>query len=56
MQITQTVKLQRQSKDGTISMTVPKKFVNMYGWKPGDIVTIIFDTDNVDYIKVQKLD
>ena len=43
MKIERKVKLQRQSKDGTISLTLPKVIADLKGLKPADVVTVEFD-------------
>lgn len=53
MKIEKTVKLQKQSKDGTISMTLPRIFVNMYQYKPGDKVTVVLDTEQ-NLLSIEK--
>lgn len=52
MQIEKVVKLQKQSKDGTISMTLPKMFADIYGYKPGDKIAVVLDTEqNILFLK-----
>lgn len=54
MQINKKVKLQKQTKDGTISMTIPKQFVDMFNWVPGDVVTVTFNTENEMILTLHK--
>lgn len=54
MKIEKIVKLQKQSKEGTISMTLPKIFVEMFGYKPGDKIKFILDTTN-ECLTIKKI-
>lgn len=45
MQITKKVKLQRQTVDGSVSMTLPKQIAELKNWKVKDIVYVTLDTE-----------
>ena len=45
MKIEKTVKAQKQNKDGTISVTFPKQFADLLGYKAGDLFTFCLDTE-----------
>ena len=51
--IEKKVKLQRQSTDGTISLTLPKVIAQLKGWKPGDYVIVEFDVEKNE-IKIKQ--
>ena len=50
----QKCKLQKQSTDGTISVTVPKKFIKILGWKPQDIVTFVLEGFQIKMFKDEE--
>ena len=50
------VRAQKQNKDGTISITIPKPFVDQLGYKPGDLFIFVLDTDNPEYLTMYKED
>ena len=54
MKFEQNVKLQKQSVDGTISMTLPKIFAKQLGWEVRDVVTVELDTDSPDILVIRK--
>ena len=54
MQINKKVKLQKQTIEGTVSMTLPKQILNVIGWKPGDIITVTLDSNNETIITLSK--
>ena len=54
MKFEQNVKLQKQSSDGTISMTLPKIFAKQLKWNVRDIVTVELDSDNPNILTIRK--
>lgn len=50
MHLNKTRKLQKQTIDGSVSVTLPKPIVHLLGWKPGDVVDISIDTDRPEVV------
>ena len=45
MLIEKKVSLQKQTNAGTMSITIPKQFVDIFNLKQGDTITVILDTE-----------
>lgn len=54
MQYSKSIKLQKQSQDGTISMTFPKKLVDKLGYKIGDKIEFTWSSNNPDEIILKR--
>ena len=54
MKFEQSVKLQKQSTDGTISMTLPKIFAKQLNWNVKDVVTVELDSNNPNILTIRK--
>lgn len=55
MIIKKTVKLQKQTITGTVSMTLPKQFSQLLNFEIGEKVEVILDTEHPEYLKISKL-
>lgn len=53
MRIVKQVNLIKQTANGSVSMTLPKIFVDMYDLKPGDKATFIFDNKNPNQLTIK---
>ena len=54
MKISQKVRLQKQTKDGTISMTLPKKIMDVVNWQAKDEVIVELDSENEFMVTIRK--
>lgn len=54
MKLEKKCKLQKQTVEGCVSMTLPKQFCQACGFKPGDIVTVILDSNKENTLTIVK--
>lgn len=54
MIFTQKVKIQKRNSDGTVRMTVPKRFAEALGLESGAVLTIVLDTDKPNELTIEK--
>lgn len=54
MKLEKTCKLQKQTTEGSVSMTLPKQFCQACGFKPGDIVTVTLDSERENTLIITK--